>query len=696
MITIKKALNSGSVKDVWGQLESLSLSKILDGQKISRQELYESINLVNTMVMIQDKRLMDYELEPYFDTRENQYDFYYFPVGKYEKSDILQPMQIDKIGKNLTMLYRLYCNKVLERLNKVDSDQDKLIELYIAELKQFKKYVEYFGTIFVIFNNASKTMKFHKHKDIVIDEDFTFRPVWEKNDYLETTSMSMKTWNRSIFIAYSGVIQSSVVESMNLNTPTTGPNFEYLIDHLNEMLSFVTSTREYRDSFKVTFAKLHQDRELAKELSKDEFLKCFQKDMEVLKTIEHKEPFYTFYKDSLRTVYTDSQKLTLMEYIHGLIQKDEIETVQRIFKFCEIDQDQDSAYILLEDLFRADTLEFNRQESLKKLLIPIEKNAGNKLDTFKDCLPVCVKILKQEKVVYKKFDPVNDEEHFEKLMNVMVEFLKENCGEFLKDEKVPLFKMITVVINDALKSLTGNNNCDEQYILELAKTVAFILKQFDSQLKNEFTFNYMKKFYNRVLSLHHFKEKLESDIIHILKPQLYPPTGFLEMMNLISIRNGSHKALTDFKSQTMPQPLTFAPDRLMLNNNSVVWIYLDNCPIWISKEDDPYLMQLANNFASINYRKLLNFIDHPNSMKICFENDKKEKITVLCSFYEFKVLGLFDHTDLVKYSDILSKLSMFQKKAITKSIASLISKKILIQSEDGKFLNFNSAMSSSE
>ena len=76
---------------------------------------------------------------------------------------------------------------------------------------------------------------------------------------------------------------------------------------------------------------------------------------------------------------------------------------------------------------------------------------------------------------------------------------------------------------------------------------------------------------------------------------------------------------------------------------------------------------------------MLNFIDHPNSMKICFENDKKEKVTVLCSFYEFKVLGSFDNTDLVKYSDILSKLSMFQKKAITKSIASLISKKILIQ-----------------
>ena len=88
----------------------------------------------------------------------------------------------------------------------------------------------------------------------------------------------------------------------------------------------------------MTFAKLHQDRELAKELNKDEFLKCFQKDLEVLKTIEHKEPFYTFYKDSLRTVYTDNQKLTLMEYIHGLIQKDDLETVQRIFKFCEIDR----------------------------------------------------------------------------------------------------------------------------------------------------------------------------------------------------------------------------------------------------------------------------------------------------------------------------------------------------------------------
>ena len=147
-------------------------------------------------------------------------------------------------------------------------------------------------------------------------------------------------------------------------------------------------------------------------------------------------------------------------------------------------------------------------------------------------------------------------------------------------------------MNDALKSLTGNGNCGEPYILELADSVAFILKQFDSQLKNEFTFNYMKKFYNRVLSLHHFNEKLERDIINILKPQLYPPTGFVEMMSLISIRNGSNKALTDFKSKTMPQPQTFTPDRLMLNNNSVVWIYLDNCPIWISKEDDPYLMQV--------------------------------------------------------------------------------------------------------
>ena len=113
------------------------------------------------------------------------------------------------------------------------------------------------------------------------------------------------------------------------------------------------------------------------------------------------------------------------------------------FLFFNDKEDQDSAYILLEDFFRADALEFNRQESLKKLLVPIQKNAGNKLGTFKDCLPTCAKIMKQEEIVYKKFDLINEEEHFEKLMNAMVQFLKENCGEFLKDEKVPLLKMVS-------------------------------------------------------------------------------------------------------------------------------------------------------------------------------------------------------------------------------------------------------------